>query len=246
MGRLEGKTVLVTAAGQGIGRRSAERCAEEGATVIATDVNEAALKQLAAETPRIKVQCLNVLDKAAVTALAAELADKVDVLFNCVGCVHEGGLEATSDTDWETSFNLNVRSMFWMCRAFVPAMRRRRSGAIINMASVAGLKGVPNRLAYGTTKAAVIGFTKCMAADYVSEGIRCNCICPGTVDSPSWRGRVQHAEDPEAALAAFIGRQPMGRVGTTDEIANLVVYLASDESTFTTGTAVVIDGGWSM
>ncbi|XP_037077724.1 3-hydroxybutyrate dehydrogenase type 2-like [Pollicipes pollicipes] len=246
MGRLDGKTVLITAAAQGIGRRSAQLCAQEGATVIATDVNEPALQLLAAETPAVQVRRLDVLDKQQVEALAAELADTVDVLFNCAGWVAEGDAAATSDDDWQRTFDLNVRAMFWMCRAFLPAMRRRRAGSIINMSSVAGMKGVARRLAYGASKAAVVGLTRCIAADHVTEGVRCNCICPGTVDSPSWRGRVAASGDPEAAHAAFVARQPMGRVGTTDEIGWLVVYLASDESAFTTGAAMVVDGGWSM
>ncbi|KAF0292134.1 3-hydroxybutyrate dehydrogenase type 2 [Amphibalanus amphitrite] len=246
MGRLDGKTVLITAAAQGIGRRSAQLCASEGAVVIATDVNAAALAELATESPSVTVRRLDVLRRDEIETLAAELADSVDVLFNCAGCVPDGDAADTTDDVWQQTFDLNVRSMFWLCRAFLPAFRRRRAGSIINMASVAGLKGVPRRLAYGASKAAVVGLTKCLAADTVADGIRCNCICPGTVDTPSWRGRVAASHDPQRARAQFEARQPMGRVGTADEIAWMVVYLASDESSFTTGASMVVDGGWSM
>ena len=243
--RLSGKRALVTAAGQGIGRAVAEAFAGEGAEVIATDINEQALADIR-ERAGVTASSLDVTDPARIAALADQVS-AVDVLFNCAGFVHHGTILDGSDDDFMFSMNLNVRSMFNMIRAFLPAMLEAGGGSIINMSSVASsIKGAPNRCIYGTTKAAVIGLTKSVAADFIKHGIRCNVICPGTVDSPSWRGRVAAADDPEAALRDFIARQPMGRVGKPDEIAHLAVYLASDEAAFTTGAVHVVDGGWSV
>jgi 2-keto-3-deoxy-L-fuconate dehydrogenase len=243
--RLEGKTALVTAAGQGIGRATAEAFLREGASVIATDLKPELLQGLNGDTRK-----LDVLDKNAVTSLVNSL-NRVDILFNCAGFVHHGSILECSDSDWEFNFNLNVRSMFWMMQAVIPNMLEQGGGSIINMSSVASsLKGVPNRFVYSATKAAVIGMTKAVAADFVTKGIRVNAICPGTVESPSWHERVVN----QANLAgvseaeskqAFIARQPMGRIGKPEEIAALAVYLASDESAFTTGQTHIIDGGWA-
>lgn len=247
--RLAGKTAFVTAAGQGIGRATAEAFAREGARVIATDVNEQLLATLAG-TPNVSVQRLDVLDPAAITAAAAA-AGPVDVLFNGAGFVHAGTVLDCTEEQWAFAFDLNVRSQYRTIKAFLPAMLERGRGSIINVASVAGsLKGAPNRFVYGSTKAAVIGLTKAVAADFVTRGVRCNAICPGTVESPSLRDRIAaqaaaSGQTLEQVEAAFVARQPMGRVGRVDEIAALAVYLASDESAFTTGTAQVIDGGWS-
>lgn len=246
MARLDGKRVLVTAAGQGIGRASALAMAEEGARVFATDINAQTLADLA--HPSIETYVMDVRDDASVSAGVAR-ADP-DVLFNCAGVVHNGSVLETSDEDWDFAFDLNVRSMFRTMRACLPAMRDRKVGSIINMSSaLSSIIGAPNRFVYGTTKAAVIGMTKSVAIEYIKEGIRCNCICPGTVESPSWHGRVKELGEKlgsyEAGMEAFVSRQPMGRVATAEEIAALVVYLASDESAFTTGQPHVIDGGWS-
>ena len=244
--RLQGKTAIVTAAGQGIGRAVALAYAHEGADVLAVDLNGAALETLSGCRTRV----LDVTDAHAVRALAQD-AGAVDVLFNGAGFVHAGTILDCDEDAWDFSFNLNVRSMYLLIRACLPAMLARGAGSIVNMASVAGsIKGAPNRCAYGATKAAVIGLTKSVAADYVAQGIRCNAICPGTVESPSLRQRIdaqaQASGQPVAAVeAAFTARQPMGRIGRAEEIAALAVYLASDESAFTTGTAQVIDGGWS-
>lgn len=244
--RLLNKTAMITAAGQGIGRATAEAFIREGARVIATDINQEQLDTLSGCTTRR----LDVTDAAAVAALAKEIGS-IDVLFNCAGFVHHGTILECEDKDWDFSFDLNVRSMYRMMRTFLPGMIEQRGGSIINMASVAGsLKGAPNRFVYGATKAAVIGMTKSVAADFVGKGVRCNAICPGTVESPSLRQRIetqarnggQSVADVEAA---FVARQPLGRVGRASEIAALALYLASDESAFTTGTAQVIDGGWS-
>ncbi|KRC86361.1 2-keto-3-deoxy-L-fuconate dehydrogenase [compost metagenome] len=245
-GRLQGKTAIVTAAGQGIGRAVAQAYAREGADVLAVDLNGAALQTLSGCRTRI----LDVTDGRAVRELA-DAAGPVDVLFNGAGFVHAGTILDCDEDAWDFSFNLNVRSMYLLIRACLPGMLARGSGAIVNMASVAGsIKGAPNRCAYGATKAAVIGLTKAVAADYVANGIRCNAICPGTVESPSLRQRIEaqaqaSGQSIAAVEAAFTARQPMGRIGRTEEIAALAVYLASDESAFTTGTAQVIDGGWS-
>jgi 2-keto-3-deoxy-L-fuconate dehydrogenase len=245
-GRLAGKVAVITAAAQGIGRASALRFEEEGALVWATDLNAEALEKLRTERPSIRTKTLNVRDTEAVNALAAELG-AVDVLFNCAGYVHQGDIFACSPQDWDFSFDLNVTSMYRTCRAFLPAMLERGKGSIVNMSSVASsVKGAPNRFVYGTTKAAVIGLTKAIAADVVSKGVRCNAICPGTIETPSLHDRMAAQGDVEKARAAFLARQPMGRLGRAEEIAELVLYLASDESSFTTGQAHVIDGGWAI
>jgi 2-keto-3-deoxy-L-fuconate dehydrogenase len=247
--RLAGKTAFITAAGQGIGRATALALAREGAKVIATDINAAALDSLAVATG-CTTRVLDVTDGAAIAAAAASYRD-VDVLFNGAGFVHAGTVLDCTEADWDFAFQLNVRSQFRTIKAFLPGMLALGGGSIINVASVAGsLKGAPNRFVYGTTKAAIIGLTKSVAADYVARGIRCNAICPGTVESPSLRDRIAaqaqaSGQTLEQVEAAFVARQPIGRLGTVDEIAALAVYLASDESSFTTGTAQVIDGGWS-
>ncbi|MXQ07425.1 SDR family oxidoreductase [Alphaproteobacteria bacterium GH1-50] len=241
MGRLEGKTALVTAAGQGIGRASALAMAREGARVFATDVNEEALAALAGvETFRLDVR-----DAASVGA-AVERVGAPDILFNCAGFVANGTILDCDEEQWGFSLDLNVTAMYRMCRAFLPGMIDAGGGSIINMSSVASsIIAAPNRFVYGATKAAVIGLTKAIAADFVTQGIRCNAICPGTVESPSLTERLTATGDYDAAHAAFVARQPMGRIGKAEEIAALVVYLASDESAYTTGTAQIIDGGWS-
>jgi 2-keto-3-deoxy-L-fuconate dehydrogenase len=247
--RLQGKTAFLTAAGQGIGRATAEAFAREGARVIATDIDEALLADLARATG-CSTQRLDVTDANAVTA-AAHAAGPVDILFNGAGYVHAGTILDCDEQAFDFSIDLNVRAMYRVTRAFLPAMLERGGGSIVNVASVAGsLKGAPNRFVYGATKAAVIGMTKSIAADFITRGVRCNAICPGTVESPSMRGRVaalaqSTGQTLEQAQAWFVSRQPMGRVGTAAEIAALAVYLASDESAFTTGTAQIIDGGWS-
>ena len=239
---LAGKVVLVTAAAQGIGRATALAFAREGATVHATDINMEALGSLEGEG--IRTHRLDVRDTQAVEALVAEIG-AVDVLFNCAGFVHSGSVLTMKDEDLEFAFDLNVKSMIRTIRAVLPGMLAQKDGAIINMASVASsIKGVPNRFAYGVTKAAVIGLTKSIAADYVGEGIRCNAICPGTVESPSLESRMRAQGDYENARAAFIARQPMGRLGTPEEIAELAVYLAG--ATYTSGQAYAIDGGWTI
>lgn len=244
MKRLEGKNVLVTAAGQGIGRAVAERFAEQGAKVIATDINESTLSSI--NMAGIETQLLDVTDKAAIEKLVAA-AGKLDVLFNCAGYVANGTILECDEESWDFSFNLNVRSMYYTISAVLPSMLDNGSGSIINMSSVASsLKGVPNRFAYTTTKAAVLGLTKSVAADYVTRGIRCNAICPGTIESPSLHDRLRATGDYEQAMVDFVARQPMGRLGTTDEIASLAIYLAGDESAFTTGQAHIIDGGWAI
>lgn len=252
--RLKGKTALVTAAGQGIGRASALRFAREGANVLATDINAEALDALRTEGgAQLHTRVLDVTDAGAIQALAAEYsgAQAFDVLFNCAGYVHAGSIADCSERDWAFAWELNVTSMYRLIRALLPAMLAKGGGSIINMSSAASsVKGVPNRFVYSTTKAAVIGLTKAVAADYVGRGIRCNAIAPGTVESPSLEQRIaaQAAEQGvpvETVRAAFVARQPMGRVGHADEIALLATYLASDESAFTTGTVQLIDGGWS-
>ncbi len=247
--RLQGKTAFVTAAGQGIGRATAEAFVREGARVIATDINAALLADLAKHTG-CETRVLDVTDANAVTA-AAQAAGAVNILFNGAGYVHAGTILDCDEKAFDFSFDLNVRAMYRMTRAFLPAMLQQGGGSIINVASVAGsIKGAPNRFVYGATKAAVIGMTKSIAADFITRGVRCNAICPGTVESPSLQERISaqaqaSSQSVEQVQAAFVARQPMGRVGSTAEIAALAVYLASDESAFTTGTAQVIDGGWS-
>lgn len=250
--RLAGKTAFVTAAGQGIGRATAEAFVREGARVWATDIDESALAALRGATG-CEVRRLDVTDGAAVAAVAAEVLAQgpVDILFNGAGWVHAGTLLDCDEAAWDRSFDVNVKSMYRTLRAFLPAMVERRRGSILNVASAASsIKGVPNRVAYSATKAAVIGLTKAVAADTMTLGVRCNAICPGTVESPSLRQRIAEqaraSGQSEAEVErAFVARQPMGRLGTTAEIAALAVYLASDESSFTTGTTQVVDGGWS-
>jgi 2-keto-3-deoxy-L-fuconate dehydrogenase len=242
-GKLGGKVVVVTAAGQGIGKASALAFAAAGAKVWATDVNEEALSSLAG-VAEVETARLDVLDGAAVAAFFERIGG-VDVLFNCAGVVHSGSVLDMAESDLDFAFDLNVRAMVRTIKAVLPGMLERGDGTIINMASIASSsKGVPNRCAYGTTKAAVIGLTKAIAADYVTRGIRCNAICPGTVESPSLEQRMRAQGNYEEARAAFIARQPMGRLGSPEEIADLAVYLAS--ATYTTGQAVGIDGGWSI
>jgi 2-keto-3-deoxy-L-fuconate dehydrogenase len=243
--RLAGKTALITAAGQGIGLATAELFAREGARVIATDIR---IDGLAGKP--VDAHKLDVLDNAAIKAVAAEVGP-IDVLFNCAGFVHAGSILECTDEDWDFAFNLNAKAMFHMIRAFLPGMLEKGGGSIINMSSAASsVKGVPNRFAYGASKAAVIGLTKAVAADFVTRGVRCNAICPGTVSSPSLEQRIAaqaqaQGASVDAVQAAFVARQPMGRIGKPEEIAALALYLASDESSFTTGQAHVIDGGWS-
>lgn len=243
---LAGKKVLITAAGQGIGFNTATLFAREGAEVIATDINISALEGIPGITPRL----LDVTDAQAIADLAAE-SGPLDVLFNCAGVVHSGDILTCSEQEWQFALDLNVTAMFRMIRAFLPAMLERNRGSVINMSSVASsIKGVPNRFAYSASKAAVIGLTRSVAADYVTRGIRCNAICPGTVESPSLRQRIAAQAQAEGrseaeVYDAFVARQPIGRIGKTEEIAQLALYLASDASSYTTGTVQIIDGGWS-
>jgi 2-keto-3-deoxy-L-fuconate dehydrogenase len=248
--RLAGKKILITAAGQGIGRASAQAMAKEGATVWATDINTELLKELAS-LPGIKAAALDVLNTEAVNAFAQQIGP-VDVLFNCAGYVHQGDILQTTDEQWDFSMDLNVKSMYRTIRAFLPGMIKQGHGSVINMASAASsIKGAPNRVVYSASKAAVLGLTRSLAADYVAKGIRFNAICPGTVESPSLGQRIEAVSKEtgktiDAARDMFVSRQPMGRLGTADEIAALAVYLASDESSFTTGTSQIIDGGWTL
>ena len=243
--RLAGKTILLTAAAQGIGRASALAFADEGARVTATDINEEKLAELSG-IDGIEARPLDVTDPAAIEATAREVGAP-DVLFNCAGFVHHGSILSTGEDEWRFNIALNVDSMYRMIRAFLPGMIERGGGSIINMSSVASsIRGLPNRFVYGTTKAAVIGLTKSVAADYIRDGIRCNCICPGTVETPSLEDRIAAFDDPVQARKDFIARQPLGRIGTAEEIASLTVWLASDESTYATGTAFVVDGGVSL
>ncbi|HEX7326442.1 MAG TPA: SDR family oxidoreductase [Rhodanobacteraceae bacterium] len=245
-GRLAGKHCLLTAAGAGIGRATALAFAREGADVLATDIDPGALRVLAADNAAIHTAVLDVTDPAQISNLVAR-HPVLDVLFNCAGWVHAGSILDTDDAAWRRSFAINVDAMFHLCKAVLPGMLARGHGSIVNMSSVASsVKGVPNRFAYGVTKAAVIGLTKSIAAEYVKRGVRCNAICPGTVRSPSLEQRVAAlGGNPDAVWKSFVDRQPMGRLGKPDEIAALAVYLASDEASFTTGAIHVVDGGWT-
>jgi 2-keto-3-deoxy-L-fuconate dehydrogenase len=245
-GRLSGKHALITAAGAGIGRATALAFADAGARVLATDIDGDALASLAAVHPSITTQVLDVTDPAAIATLVGA-AGPIDTLFNCAGYVHAGTILDTDEASWGRSFSINVDSMFHLCKAVLPGMLERGGGSIVNMSSVASsIKGVPNRFAYSATKAAVIGLTRSIAADFVARGVRCNAICPGTVKTPSLEQRVRAlGGDQEAAWRSFTDRQPMGRLGRPEEIAALALYLASDEASFTTGTIHVVDGGWS-
>jgi 2-keto-3-deoxy-L-fuconate dehydrogenase len=244
--RLAGKIALVTAAGQGIGRATAAAFAEEGAVVWATDINEASLAALSHERPGIQTRRLDVLESQDIANCAAEIGP-LDVLFNCAGYVHHGCILDCSEKDWDFSFDLNVKSMYRTCRAFLPDMVKAGKGNIINMSSAASsIRAAPNRFVYGSTKAAVIGLTKAIAADFIRSGIRCNAICPGTVQSPSLEQRIAAQGNVEKIRSEFVARQPMGRIGRPEEIAALAVYLASDESSYTTGQIHIIDGGFSL
>ena len=243
--RLKGKTALVTAAGQGIGYASVMAMVAEGATVWATDINPTLLERFKGHDT-IHTHVLDVMDKAAIKVFAAKIP-AIDVLFNCAGFVHAGTVLEATDEDWNFAFDLNVRSQFWMIQAILPGMLAKKSGSIINMASIASsIRGLPNRFVYGATKAAVVGLTKAVAADYVTQGIRCNAVCPGTVDTPSLQDRINAFEDPTEARKQFIARQPMGRLATAEEIAPVVVFLASDGSTFSTGNLYSVDGGMTI
>ena len=245
-GRLEGKKILATAAGQGIGKATAIAFHKEGAQVTATDLNDKTLTELNKEYPEIKVQKLDSTDNNAILEFTKTL-DKVDVLFNAVGFVHHGTILECDEKDWDFSSNVNVKSMYFMFKAILPLMIKQNGGSIINISSCASsFKGFPNRFVYGTTKGAVIGLTKAIAADFVKKNIRCNSIAPGTVYSPSWQDRVNQSPDPVQAKKDFIARQPMGRLGTAEEIAAVAVYLASDDATFTTGSTIHVDGGISI
>ena len=244
--RLEGKNIIVTAAGQGIGKATAVAFHNEGAHVTATDLNDKTLAELNKEYPKIKVQTLDSTDNNAILKFMKSV-DRVDILFNAVGFVHHGTILDCNENDWDFSFDVNVKSMYQMCKAILPLMVKQNGGSIINVSSCASsLKGFPNRFVYGTTKGAVIGLTKSIAADFVKQNIRCNSIAPGTVFSPSWQDRVNQSPDPVQAKKDFIARQPMGRLGTAEEIATVAVYLAGDDATFTTGTTISVDGGISI
>ncbi len=243
--RLNGKTVLITAAGQGIGYASALAMAAEGAHILATDINPDLLARFDG-MQNIQTAVLDVMDKEAIRKIASTLS-KIDVLFNCAGYVHAGNVLETTDNEWDFAFDFNVRSQFWMIQAVLPAMLSQGHGSIINMASVvSSVKGLPNRFVYGASKAAVIGLTKSVAADYVGKGIRCNAVCPGTVDTPSLQDRINAYDDPAEARKQFIARQPMGRLAKAEEIAPVVVFLASDESAFSTGNVYSVDGGMTI
>jgi 2-keto-3-deoxy-L-fuconate dehydrogenase len=245
-GKLEGRVALVTSAGQGIGRASAIALAKEGARVFATDIREDLVKDISKDHPDVTGFILNVMEQKAVDA-ALERTGPIDILFNCSGFVHNGTVLDCTEKDWDFSFDLNVKAHYRMIKAYLPDMLEKGRGNIINMASVASsIKGAPNRFVYGASKAAVIGLTKALAADFVAKGIRCNAICPGTVETPSLYDRMRAQGDFEKAKAAFIARQPMGRLAQPEEIAQMVIYLASDDSAFMTGQALVIDGGWSI
>jgi 2-keto-3-deoxy-L-fuconate dehydrogenase len=243
--RLVGKTAFITAAGQGSGRAAALAFAREGAKVWATDMNARSVGELEGKDG-IRTRALDVTDETAINKAASEVGD-VDVLFNCAGVVHHGSILDASVKDWDQAFAVNVKSMFLVARAFIPGMLKKGRGSIINMASVASsVRGLPNRFVYGASKAAVIGLTKSIAADFVAKGIRCNAICPGTVDTPSLQGRINAFADPVQARKDFVARQPMGRLGTVDDITGILVFLASDESLFATGNAYSVDGGMTI
>ena len=243
--RLTGKTALVTAAGQGIGKASVLAMAAEGAQVLATDRDPALLKVYEG-VANVRTAVLDVLDKEAIGKLVQGMG-QIDVVFNCAGFVHNGSILQATDADWDAAFNLNARAQFWMIQAVLPKMLEGGGGSIINMASVCGsLKGLPNRFIYGASKAAVVGLTKAVAADFVARGIRCNAIAPGTVDTPSLAERINSYPDPVQARKDFIARQPMGRLAQAEEIAPIIVYLASDESRFATGQIFSVDGGMTI
>ena len=245
-GRLANKNIIVTAAGQGIGKATAIAFHNEGANVIATDINDKTLADLNKEYPDIEVKKLDSTDKNSILEFVKNL-DQIDVLFNAVGFVHHGTILECEEKDWDFSNIVNVKSMYFMSKAILPIMIKQNKGSIVNVSSCASsLKGFPNRFVYGTTKGAVIGLTKSIASDFVKNNIRCNSIAPGTVFSPSWQERVNQSPDPVQAKKDFIARQPMGRLGTAEEIAAIAIYLASDESTFTTGTTFSVDGGISI
>ena len=244
--RLDGKKILVTAAGQGIGKATAIAFHNEGANVTATDLNDKTLADLNKEYPNIKVITLDSTDNNAILEFVKTL-DKVDVLFNAVGFVHHGTILDCEEKDWDFSFDVNIKAMYFMCKAIIPLMVKQNGGSIINISSIASsLKGLPNRFVYGASKAAIIGLTKSIASDFVKQNIRCNSIAPGTVFSPSWQERVNQSPDPVQAKKDFIARQPMGRLGTAEEIAAMAIYLAGDESTFTTGNTFSVDGGMTI
>ena len=244
--RLENKNIVVTAAGQGIGRATAIAFSNEGANVHATDINETTLKSLNKEHQNIKVKRLDSTDNSAVEEFSNSL-DKIDVLFNAVGFVHHGSILECDEKDWDFSFNVNIKSMYFMIKSLIPKMIKQKKGNIINVASIASsIRGLPNRFVYGSSKAAIIGLTKSIAADFIKDNIRCNAIAPGTIHTPSWEERVKVSNDPIQAKKDFIARQPMGRLGSPEEVAALAVYLASDESNFVTGVIHPIDGGMSI
>ena len=245
-GRLEGKKIVVTAAGQGIGKATAIAFHNEGAHVIATDLNDKTLADLNKEYPNIKVKTLDSTNNNAILDFVKTL-DEVNVLFNAVGFVHHGTILDCEEKDWDFSFDVNIKSMYFMCKAILPLMVKQNGGSIINVSSIASsLKGLPNRFVYGASKAAIIGLTKSIASDFVKQNIRCNSIAPGTVFSPSWQDRVNQSPDPVQAKKDFIARQPMGRLGTAEEIASMAIYLAGDESTFTTVNTFSVDGGMTI
>ena len=244
--RLQGKSAIVTAAGQGIGKATAITFHNEGAKVIATDINNKTLTDLNKDYPDIKIKNLDSTDNAAIINFVKETTE-IDILFNAVGFVHHGTILDCEEKDWDFSFNTNIKSMYFMCKAVLPKMLEKNGGSIINVASVASsIKGLPNRFVYGASKAAVIGLTKSIASDFVKQNIRCNAIAPGTVFTPSWEDRVKQSPDPVKAKKDFIARQPMERLGTAQEIADFAIYLASDESTFTTGNTFSVDGGMTI
>jgi 2-dehydro-3-deoxy-L-fuconate 4-dehydrogenase len=244
-GRLAGKSAFITAAGQGMGRAAALAFAREGAKVWASDMNARTVGELDGKDG-IRARALDVTNENEIGKISSEVGD-IDVLFNCAGIVHHGSILDATTRDWDQAFAVNVKSMFLVSKAFIPGMLKKGRGSIINMASVASsLKGLPNRFVYGASKAAVIGLTKAIAADYVAKGIRCNAICPGTVDTPSLQGRINAFADPVQARKDFVARQPMGRLGTVDDIMGILIFLASDESLFATGNAYSIDGGMTI